>query len=90
MDNSGSIDAAELLEAAAAGGSEVAEAMAEVEASVFRTTLGLGRDADQEDEASLVGRCSREHDVNADGVLSFDEFKRLYNAVKGVVLPGRD
>ena len=74
MDNSGSIDAAELL-------------------SVFRTTLGLGRDADQEDEASFearVGRCSREHDVNADGVLSFDDFKRLYNAVKGVVLPGRD
>ena len=32
MDSSGSIDAAELLEAAAAGGSEVAEAMAEVEA----------------------------------------------------------
>ena len=53
-------------------------------ASVFRA-LGLKR-ADQ-DEASfetLVGRRLREHDANADGVLSFDEFQRLYNAVKGV------
>ena len=43
--------------------------------SVFRT-LGLERDADQEDEAfeARVGRCLREHDTNADGVLSFDEF----------------
>ena len=28
----------------------------------------------------------REHDANADGVHSFDEFKRLYNAVKGVAV----
>jgi hypothetical protein len=66
VDNSGSIDAAELL-------------------SVFRA-LGLERDAD-EDEASFearVGRSLSEHDANADGVLSFDEFARLYNVVKGV------
>ena len=37
-----------------------------------------------------MGRCLREHDANADGVLSFDEFKCLYNVVKGVSVPGRD
>ena len=54
--------------------------------SVFRT-LGLKRA--EQDEASFearVGRCLSEHDTNADGVLSFDEFKRLYNVIKGVAV----
>ena len=54
--------------------------------SVF-LALGLKRaDQDEETFEALVGRCLKEHDANADGVLNFDEFKRLCNAVKGVAV----
>lgn len=47
--------------------------------------LGLKREDEDEDSfKALVGRCMKEHDANSDGMLSFTEFQRLYNAVKGV------
>jgi hypothetical protein len=49
------------------------------------TDLGLKQKGETDDSfKALVARCMREHDANSDGVLSFTEFQRLYNAVKGV------
>ena len=51
--------------------------------SVFRS---LGLNKAHRDEASFEARveiCLRAHDANEDGVLSFEEFARLYNAVTG-------
>ena len=50
-------------------------------------SLGLKQEGETDESFdALVGRCMKEHDANSDGVLSFNEFQRLYNAVKGVKL----
>jgi hypothetical protein len=49
--------------------------------------MDLGLKHADEDVASfktLVERCMKEHDANADGVLSWTEFQQMYNAVSGV------
>ena len=55
------------------------------ELEMVLTKLGLKQQGETDESfKSLVGRCMKEHDANSDGVLSFNEFQRLYNAVKGV------
>ena len=54
------------------------------------TTLGLKHEGESDAAfRGLVRRCMREHDANADGTLSFNEFRRLYDAVVGVATEDR-
>ena len=58
--------------------------------SVFRTLALQRDDEDQVSFEARIGNCLRDHDEDGNGVLSFDEFKHLYNAVEGVIVPRRD
>lgn len=54
------------------------------ELATVLTTLGLKKDGVRDEEfAALVGATLKEHDANADGVLQFEEFVVMYNAVAG-------
>ena len=52
--------------------------------------LGLKRPGESDREFSaLVARAMREHDANADGTLSFNEFRSMYATITGVDVEDR-
>lgn len=54
------------------------------------TDLGLKRPGESDrDFSALVGRAMREHDANADGTLSFNEFRSMYATITGVDVEDR-
>ena len=54
------------------------------------TDLGLKRPGESDrDFSALVGRAMREHDANADGTLSFNEFGSMYAVITGVDVEDR-
>ena len=54
------------------------------------TDLGLKRPGESDrDFSALVARAMREHDANADGTLSFNEFRSMYATITGVDVEDR-
>ena len=60
------------------------------ELTLVLTDLGLKRPGESDrDFSALVARAMREHDANADGTLSFNEFRSMYATITGVDVEDR-